>query len=333
MNPPENLIKEIQAAQRFYIVPHVFPDGDAVGSALALAEALESLGKEVSVKSRDPLPIQYRFMQKAERFSNDFNFPEAQSSVLIIEDCNTLERTGIKDVKFKKTLVIDHHLLGDGDYETDTLATTVEADKVHFSDAHWIVSKSPATGLLIYHLLNALSVKITESMAENIYLAISFDTGTFRYSNTTADSLAVSAKLIDLGVSASYIADKLYNNWSEAKFLLFKQMMSTIEVHLASVSVAVVTDSMFKETGALGEDTENFVNFPLMVDSVKVSVFFREYSPQKWKVSLRSQGGINVATVAGNFGGGGHKNAAGYRISGTLDEIKGMLLEKLKKAL
>ncbi|QWR78037.1 DHH family phosphoesterase [Candidatus Magnetomonas plexicatena] len=330
MNPPENLIKEIQKNERFYIVPHVFPDGDAVGSALALREALESLGKEVSIKSRDPLPVQYSFMQGAERFSNDFTFPEAESHVLIIVDCNTLERTGVKDVKFKKILVIDHHLPGDSDYALDTTVSEADTVKDHFSDAHWIVSKSPATGLLIYHVLNALSATITKSIAENIFMAISYDTGTFRHSNTTADSLFVCAKLVDIGVNPSYIANKLYNNWSEAKFLLFKKMMSQLEIYKPDVSVAVVTDSMFKETGALGEETENFVNFPLMVDSVNLSVFFREFSPQKWKVSLRSQGGINVAAVAGHFGGGGHKNAAGYRVSGTLEEVKGMLLEKLK---
>ncbi|MEO5356672.1 MAG: bifunctional oligoribonuclease/PAP phosphatase NrnA [Nitrospirae bacterium YQR-1] len=329
MNPPENLIREIRENNQFYIVPHVFPDGDAVGSSLALAEALMCMGKQVAIKSRDALPAQYSFLSGSQMFSNDFSFPEALSTVLIIVDCNTAQRAAVEKVQFKKTLVIDHHLMGDGDYETEGEVSADEGDGGHFSDAHWIVSKSPATGLLIYYLINALSVDMTKSMAENLYTAIAFDTGSFRFGNTTADALGVCAKLVDSGVSPSYIADSLYNNWSEAKFMLFKQMMSSLDIH-GFVSTAVVTEAMFKETGAVGEDTENFVNFPLMVNSVKISAFFREYSPGTWKVSLRSQGDINVAAIAGNFGGGGHRNAAGFRVSGTIETLKENLLEKLK---
>lgn len=312
MNIPGSVLDFLRKGQQFFIATHISPDGDALGSSIALSLALESLGKETIIYDKDPVPEFYKFLPGHERFTQSISNLKFEISNLMLLDCNELERTGIEKIEFVSSAVIDHH-------ETAR----------EFGDVKWIEPHAAATGLMIFYVIKELGVKITKDIAINLYAALAIDTGTFRYSNTTPEVLRVAAELIETGADPSYIAESLYETWSESRFRLLLKVLNTLEIN-DGVAITLVTLDMFRETGALVEDTENFVGFPRLLKSVRISALFREVENNYYKVSLRSRGrGINVAKVAAMFGGGGHRNAAGCKIRADFKTAKETLLKKL----
>lgn len=311
MKPPETLLSYLKEHDNFYIVPHMFPDGDALGSALALESALCGIGKKAIVFSRDPVPDMFNFMPEANRIAPISDLSSTEDAILVLVDCNSPSRADIERIKFKYTIVIDHH-------ETES----------DFGDLKWVEPKSPATGLMIYFLIKDLGIEISGAMALNIYTALAVDTGIFRYSNTTAEAFSVASDLISKGVRPSFVADRLYNNWTEARFMLLKHMLNNLDIQ-KDTAICFITNDMLKKTGAKPEDTENFVNFPIMITTIKVAALFKETGKDFWKASLRSRGDVNVSKIAEKLGGGGHKNAAGFRITGDIETSKKALLESL----
>ncbi|MEK6673328.1 MAG: bifunctional oligoribonuclease/PAP phosphatase NrnA [Nitrospirota bacterium] len=315
MNIPDRLTDLLRRERSFFIAIHIDPDGDALGSSLALSDALVSLGKEVTLYSRDPVPEIYRYLPGWERVTNSISNPGAQISNLILIDCNEPDRTGLEDVKFRHSAVIDHH---------ETMRD--------FGDIKWIEPSAPATGLMVFYLIRALNAGITSGMATNLYSAIAVDTGTFRYSNTTSEVLRVSSELVASGANPAYISKSLYETWSDRRFSLLISVLDTLEMQ-GDIAVMHVTQDMFRATGTAPEDTENFSNFPRMIKTVKVSVFLRELDSSSYKISMRSKGDVNVAGVAEAFGGGGHMNAAGCKIKGNLGAVKEALLKAIKSKM
>jgi len=306
---PPDLLSLLRKKDKFFIATHINPEGDAIGSSLALSMALEAIGKQTVLYDRDPIPEFYRFLPGYERFSNSISPLVPSHLPLILLDCNSLERAGLDGVSFEYSAVIDHH-------ETEN----------DFGNVRWVEPEAAATGIMVFHLITGLGIKITKEMAVNLYTAIAIDTGTFRYSNTTAEVLRVSAELIETGADPAYISNSLYEAWSEKRFALLIMALNTIEIK-DNVAITVVTREMYEKTGAGPEDTENFSNFPRMIKSIKVSAFFREMDDNYWRVSLRSKGDINVAKIATLFEGGGHKNAAGCKIKTNLESAKKALIK------
>ncbi len=309
MRVPPELLSLLKEKDKFFIATHINPEGDAIGSSLALSMALEAIGKQTVLYDRDPIPEFYRFLPGYERFSNSISPLVPSHLPLILLDCNSLERAGLDGVSFEYSAVIDHH-------ETEN----------DFGNVRWVEPEAAATGIMVFHLITGLGIKITKEMAVNLYTAIAIDTGTFRYSNTTAEVLRVSAELIKTGADPAYISNSLYEAWSEKRFALLIMALNTIEIK-DNVAITVVTREMYEKTGAGPEDTENFSNFPRMIKSIKVSAFFREMDDNYWRVSLRSKGDINVAKIATLFEGGGHKNAAGCKIKTNLESAKKALIK------
>jgi len=312
---PEDLLTFLRREKQFFIATHINPEADALGSSIALAIVIEALEKETIVYDKDPVPEFYRFLPGQERFTQSISNRKFEISNLILLDCNDPERAGLENIKFPHSAVIDHHV------------TARE-----FGDIKWIDPEAPATGLMVFYLAKELGVKITKEIATNLYSAIAIDTGTFRYSNTTPEVLRIGAELIDAGADPSFIAENLYETWSENRFRLLMRVLNTLEIN-DNVAVTVVTQDMFRETGAKAEDTENFPGFPRMLKPIKVSALFREIESNYYKVSLRSKGQINVAKIAEIFGGGGHKNAAGCRIRLDFKSAKEALLKAIKENL
>ncbi|RJQ42307.1 MAG: bifunctional oligoribonuclease/PAP phosphatase NrnA [Nitrospiraceae bacterium] len=315
--PPKELLRFLKEENVFIIATHVSPDGDALGSSIALSMALESLGKKTIVYDKDPVPEFYKFLPGSERFTDsipDVTRGGGQLSPLILLDCNDAERAGIEKLQFASSAVIDHH-------ETAR----------DFGAIKWIDPKSPATGLMIFYLIKELGVTVTREIATNLYTAIAIDTGTFRYSNTTPEVLQVSAELIEAGADPSYIAENLYETWTDSRFRLLQKVLNTLEIH-NDIAITHVTLEMFRETGAAIADTETFPGFPRKLRSIKISVLFREIENNYYKISLRSKGrDVNVAKIAEKFGGGGHSNAAGYRIRADFKTAKEALLKAVKE--
>jgi phosphoesterase RecJ-like protein len=311
MKVPPELISFLKEKDNFFIATHINPDGDAIGSSLALLFALESIGKNAMIYDKDPVPEIYRFLPGHEKFTHSISGINPSAHNLILLDCNSLDRVGIDGVSFPFASVIDHH----------------ETEK-EFGDIKWVKPDAAATGMMIFSLLRTMGLEITREIAINLYTAIVIDTGGFRYSNTDAEVLRVAAELVQAGANPAEISQKLYEMWSENRFNLLIMMLNTLEIR-SRVAFTAVTREMYIKTGTCPEDTEHFSNFPRMMQDIRISAFFRETGDNEWKVSLRSRGEVNVARIAELFKGGGHKNAAGYKVKATLESAKELLLKSI----
>jgi len=314
---PKELIEILKSEETFIIASHINPDGDALGSSIALALALKQLQKNVYVYNRDGIPYRYTFLPCYELVTDIFCKDKVKDSIFIIVDCNEISRTGLNtNVDYKRSVVIDHH-----------------CSIKEFGDIRWVETISPATGLMIYYLLRHLGITITPEIATNLYVAIAVDTGTFRYENTTSEVLKVAAELVDLGADPGKIAINLYESWTNNRFMLLMKVLNTMEIYTyndITVAITTITEDMFKTTNTTVADTDDFSNFPRMLNFVNISIMFREDGKGKWKASMRSKGNFNVAKIAMQFGGGGHRNAAGFITEGVIDEIKKKVIEKIK---
>ena len=307
----KEIVKAIKAGKSFIITTHVNPDGDALGSAIALAMALKHAGKKVIVYNRDGVPDTYGFLPGADIVQTSPGDSRAETIILV--DCNNLARAGLQDCGSCKTsIVIDHH-------DTDN----------DFGDVKWIEPDTPATGMMILELIRALKIPLSRDMAQNLYVAVTLDTGTFRYANTTAKALRMGAELTEAGADPGYVADRLYSNWTSNRFSLFRKVLESLDME-GSICFMIISMNMIEETSTSHGDTENFVNFPLLMDRVKATVLLKEIEADRWKVSMRSKGDINVALVAENFNGGGHHNAAGCTIDGRYEDIRKTLTVMLR---
>ncbi len=316
MRVPEELLEVLRQENKFIIASHINPEGDALGSSIALCLALKSIGKEAHVFNTDGVPYLYQFLPSMQLIKTSLDGLPTQQYCLVLVDCNEPDRAGIEDYRFKLNIVVDHHLT-----------------RKSFGDIKWIEPESAATGLMIYHIIKALGIKIDRDMAENLYTAISIDTGTFRYDNTTSEVLRVAAELVDLGADPARVAIRLYESWTYKRFKLLLEMLNTLEViKVKDIKVAIthITLDMFKQTDTTQADTENFSNFPRMIDEVDVSVMFRQIDEDTWKASMRGKGAVNLALVAASLGGGGHRNAAGFKAEGNLEDLKARLIKSIE---
>ena len=305
----------IKSNGKFFLATHLNPDGDAIGSAVALGLALRSMGKEVTVFDRDGVPGICRFLPGSEMVTDVARQEDTSGATLILMDCNTPERAGLNDIAFDRSVVIDHH-----------------RTEAPFGDVRWVAPGEPATGSMVYRLLLALEQEITPEIATNLYAAIAIDTGVFRYGNTTADVLEMAALLVRAGADPTDITERLYNSWGTDRYRLFSLTQASLNLQ-GPVAVSTVTLDMFRETGTTGEDTETFVNYPLVMDAVKVSVMLKEKEGGIWKVSLRSKGDIDISKVAVQYSGGGHRNASGCSLEGELEAVKRKLLDSINEIL
>lgn len=305
MKVPRRLISVFTTAETFLLVSHMNPDGDALGSALALGKALATMGKRVHILNRDPVPDFYGFLPGSRRIRATAPKGVMEGrAVLVLLDCNSPKRTGMDALPHRLSVVIDHH-------ETES----------GFGDVRWVDPSAAATGVLIYHLLNALQTPLSKDIATNLYAALCLDTGTFRYRNTGAEVLRIGAALVDAGADPAYVAESLYESWSERRFRLLQSTLKTLEMR-DGLAMMHVTRAAFRNTGTDEEDTENFSNFPRRITTVALAALLRQRKDGGWKVSLRSKGSLNAARIAEAFGGGGHRNAAGYMTATDLGSAK-----------
>jgi phosphoesterase RecJ-like protein len=323
----EKILNVISAGKRFLITSHENPDGDAIGSMLALGLGLEDIGKEIVYYNKDGVPLLLRFLPHAEKVISSLDNIYGDFHATFIVDCTDISRVGEKFEDFKKirgcgvTIIIDHH----------------KTSKPS-ADLYILNPNASSTGMIVYSLLKALHLQITPEIAKNLYTSILVDTGSFRYSNTIPEAFEIAAELVELGVKPWEISQALYESEPLGKLKLLGYVLPTLEVtedgHIASL---VVKGDMFKVTGTNKEDTEGFVNFPRCINGVEVAVLFREEGAggdgSRWKISLRSKGKVNVAQVGEKFGGGGHERAAGCLINGTLAEAKRLVYSAIKEAL
>lgn len=313
-----DIVTEIERNSSFLITTHENPDGDAIGSTLALANYLSRLGKEVTIYCSDPVPDLYRFLPMSDRAVTAI--PPRPYDICFVLDVGELRRAGQELAKFGqigKYINIDHHLHCE-----------------HFGYINLIDPEAAATGILIYRILKGAGHEPDYDTALCIYTAIITDTGSFRYSNANKEAFAAAGDMISKGINAWSVAEKLYESQPRQRLELLALALSTLAISDdgSYASIAVTLD-MYKKSGGNAELTDGFVNYPRSINGVEVAVFFRELSDGLFKVGFRSKGKVNVSALAAGFGGGGHHNAAGCTISGSLEEVKKIVFEHLAKSL
>jgi bifunctional oligoribonuclease and PAP phosphatase NrnA len=316
----------VQNHQRFVLTTHIRPDGDALGSEIALAEALENLGKNVLICNAFTVPPDLRFIDgKKERFKKlgvDISPDQlADREVLIILDTSAWAQLGamgdvIRNFKAKK-LVIDHHV------SSDDLGTEFFKD----IDAE-------ATGRLVVEAIDALKVTITPEIAAAAFIAVATDTGWFRFASTSAETYELIARLVQAGAVPDQIYKSLYENDSLARLQLIGKALLHTETELDGRLIYTFLDRCdFSESGALPSESEDIINMTLSVGGTEAAVIFVEQPKGGFKISLRSRCELDCAALAELFGGGGHKKAAGLFIDEPLVSAKEKVLKVVRDAL
>ena len=313
----EKIVAAIEKHRSFLLTSHINPDGDGIGSELALYHALKRLGKEVVIANKDALPADYDFLPGAEQIKTPQAL-EGSFEVLIVLDCGNLKRVGAFDpADFALTINIDHHYTNQS-----------------FGDLDWFLPEAACTGELVFELIGELGVAVDERIATCLYTALLTDTGSFRYANTRAQSFRLAARLLDCGADPAAVSSAVYERMSLARMRLLGEALKTLELHeQGKIASMVVSRAMFARCQAQPADTEDFVNYPRAIEGVRIALFLRELETDFYKGSLRSKVKVDVARVAEKFNGGGHFHAAGFRVRGRLPEVKRQIISELKAAL
>jgi phosphoesterase RecJ-like protein len=306
--------------RRCVVTSHVRPDGDAIGSALALALALQKLGHPVIVLNEDGLPENLRFLPGGTLVERPSG-PVAADVVFALDNA-TQPRLGegvnaaIAGVPL--LINVDHHI-----------------SNTRYGHHHYIDSSAPATGQIVAEWLEAAGVALDAAIAENLYTAISTDTGSFQYSNTTPATYRWAARLIEAGLDVGDLNRKIYQSSPLRRVKLLGELLQVLDLSPdGRVASWFLTAEMAARAGALPEDTENMIDHIRGIDGVVVAAFFEELPDGKVRLSLRSKDArFDASALCGQFGGGGHKMAAGARLRGPVAEARERVLSSIHEAL
>jgi len=310
------VVELIEKKDRFAITSHVRPDGDGLGSSLGLFWLLKSLNKDVEVIMHDPAPLSYQQLPGAGTIRVAPRIGDHFDAVFIIE-CSDLDRPGLEDLDQQFVVNIDHH-------------STTEL----FGGINWIDSTAAACGEMVYNLCKATGVRVTKEIAECVYTALLTDTGSFHYSNTTERTFKIASELVRTGVRPAKTAEAIFGSYQWPKIELLSQVLSTAKRdETGHVAWMWQTLAMQEQTHAAEEDADGFVNYPLAVGEVEATALFKETAPGIYRTSLRSKGDVNVAKIAEQLGGGGHRNAAGCTLKGTSSELEQKVVPLLQDAV
>jgi phosphoesterase RecJ-like protein len=315
-SPPHELIRRLQQGQRFLVTSHQRPDGDAIGSACAMALALQAMGKQATVVM-DAVPPAYLqpFPHVSDlRITNEVR--ERADAVLVME-CSSLSRCGVSGLDQSPVINIDHH-------PGNTLYGTI----------NWIDEQAAACGEQVVTLIDALGVALTPAIATHLYLAILTDTGSFHFSHLTPRTYHLAARAVAAGADPQWIARTHYDSNSLGRVRIFGAVLNTMTtVADGRVAVLHITREMAARLGGTYDDTEGLINFPLTVKDIQAVAFLKEAGDNDWRLSLRSKGTVDIGAIARGFGGGGHTNAAGCAVTGTYDQCLERLTPLLSAAV
>jgi phosphoesterase RecJ-like protein len=312
----QEILKFIREHQEFAITAHARPDGDSLGSELALAAALKRLGKQVDIVNADPHPQVYADLPGLDQIRRGRRLRGKYDAVFVLET-NELARTGLTGLDQYFIINVDHH-----------------RNTLPFGNLNFVDPKAAAVGEIIFELIRQLGVPITPDIATNLYVAILTDTGSFQFSNTTAHTFRIAEQLVLAGANPAEIAQSVYMSHPKSKLRLLGRVLETLEIHPSGrIAWVLLTQEMLKEAGADSTETEGLVNYPLSLDGVVAVAFFREEGTNRYRVSLRSKNDFDVASAAEYFGGGGHTNAAGLWIEGTFEEARDKVIAQVVQAL
>lgn len=317
----KKIINHLKNSNHIIIASHTNPDGDAIGSLIAMGIALDALGKNTTLYNESSIPSAYRFLPSVERIVNQIKEINIYDTAIIL-DCADFQRIGKLSSAVSQIPVIiniDHHITNTG-----------------FGNFNLIDTSACATAEIIYNLLIEMALPINNrAIATSIYTGILADTGSFRFSNTNKSAFVICEKMFEAGVDPYNVAWNIYGRYSLGRIKLLNMALESIEISdNGKMSIMILTKDMLDETGTLPEDINGLINYAKGIENIKVAALIHELSngkgvsekPDHHHVSLRSDGTVDVSVIASSFGGGGHNMAAGFSIESTLSDIKTQML-------
>jgi phosphoesterase RecJ-like protein len=314
----EEIAEVLRTRQRFVVMSHMRPDGDALGCTLAMALCLRQMGKDVTVWNEDGMLDKFRFLPGSELVEKPSAEPQ-EFEVAVVLDTAVQNRIGTCGPAIRRADIwinLDHHVSND-----------------HYGDLAFIDPLAPATGQVLYELIRGNDLPFTYGMADNLFVAISTDTGSFQYPNTTARTYEIGAELIKAGANVGELSQKMYESYPRRRLELLRALLNalrfTSDDRVASFALPLSTVAA---VGARAEDNEGLIDHIRAVEGVVVAAFFEELPDGKVRISLRSKDPrVDVSKLCGEFGGGGHKLAAGARVGGTLADVQERVLQAIDR--
>ena len=313
------ILDAIRDARHICVVGHVRPDGDCIGSQLALTQALRNAGKTVTCWNEDSVPQKLAFLDPGKIIQRPR--PGHRFDCVIAVDCASLERLGkcARHTMERSIFVnIDHH-----------------ASNTRYADINWISSREPSTGEIIYQFLTETSMPITPPIADCLFTAISTDTGSFQYASTRPSSFVVAGRLVSRGANLSRICEEVYQSYPLSRVRLMQRVLNHFRlVHQDQLGYFWLRPSDFTRTGARPIDSEGLIDHIRAIEPVVVACMFEEVEPDLVRISLRSKtSDVDVNKIALQFGGCGHVAAAGARVRGTPLSVQRRVVNAIKKSL
>lgn len=316
----DQIIRQLQNSRRVFLASHVNPDGDAVGSLLAMGMVVDALGKQTTLYNENLIPAVYRFLPSVRRIVHQADAPSAYDTAVIL-DCGDLKRIGrlhADAARMPNLINIDHHVTNSG-----------------FGDLTLIDTGACATAEIVYRLIRRMEIPISPAMAASIYTGILTDTGSFRFSNTNRAAFDICSEMVRLGVDPYSVAQQVYGTYSLGRIKLLNLAIDSIEISRnGKLSVMTLYQDMLDETGTQPEDIDGLINYAKRIEDVKVAVLIQELLQDTHKtkgcrfhVSLRSDGTVDVAEIAASFGGGGHSNAAGFCVDTSMTDLRKQIFD------
>ena len=309
------VLDALRPRRRVVVASHARPDGDAVGSQLALVHALRQLGKEALAVSRDPLP----------RFCHSFpGAPEVsitsrvagEFDAAVVLECGSLARTELAGLDRYYVINVDHH-----------------AGNTSYGAVNWLDESAAACGEMVFDIVQGLGVPLTPALASALYVAILTDTGSFQHGNITPRTFDICRRIAAAGVSPAGVAALVYQQGNAGKLRLTGALLSGMALQGGGrVAVLHVDDRMLRESGCTADDLDGLINLPLAAAEVRAVLLFKDFDGQL-RVSVRSKGSIDVRAVAAAYGGGGHRNASGFSVQHPLDAARRQVVADVTAAV
>jgi len=299
----------LRARDRFLLTSHSRPDGDAVGSQLALAFALETLGKSVRLVNRDPIPAPYLEFPGTDRWQLASRAEGAVDAAVLLE-CSDINRPDVQGLDANFVINIDHHL-----------------GNAMYGAVNWFDGTAAACTEMVADVIDALGVTWTREIGAHLYLGIATDTGSFRHGPISSRTFEICRRIAETGVEPARLARQIFDSFGLGRVKLTGALLNAMELHHDHrLAVLEFDDDLLASCGAAIDDTEGLVNLPLGAREVKAVALLKRQSPGVYRVSMRSKGDVDVRGVAMMWGGGGHTNAAGFTITGSLAEVKSAIV-------
>lgn len=319
--PSSEIMDVIKNAKRILVASHIDPDGDALGTQLAMAEYLKDIGKDVILMRDSEIPSKYTFLNNVNQIPHSDSFDDTLIfDTVIILECPNLARIGMAYRYIKedmKIINIDHH-----------------QDNNIFGQLNWINETASSVGEMVYEFFKSISYEIKPAVAELLYVAILTDTGRFRYRSTSPRTLELAGELVAAGADPQLICDNVYYNMNPSSMILIGKVLNGIKFfHENQICLLELSNKMLEDSKADRSESDGLVDYTLFNSGVIAGALIKEIDKNNYKISLRSKNGINVAAIAAEYGGGGHFNAAGCSINLTLDEAREEIVKKLSKAI